>query len=119
VAARCWLIAPAALTFGIGAYFARSRRPAFYLLCGLSALFAGELSASLRTARVAAPALGRVRIAMLDGFIEEMDFRRTGARFILRVYSAEGLAKEQTPYRVRVSIRRAPPFEAGTFVRAD
>jgi competence protein ComEC len=75
-----WLVAPAALSFGIGACFARARRPAFYLLCGLSALFAGELSASLRTARVAAPALARVTIATLDGFIEEMDFRRAGAR---------------------------------------
>ncbi len=112
-----WLIAPAALSFGIGAYFAREHRFSFYLLCGLCALFAGELSASLRTARVAAPAFGRLKIATLDGFIEEMDFRRTGARFILRVHAAEGLAKEQTPYRVRVSIRRAPPFEAGTFVR--
>jgi len=109
-----WLIAPAALAFGIGAYFARAHRPAFYLLCGLSALFFGELSASLRTARVAAPVLGRMHITTLDGLIEEMDFRRTGARFILRVPAAEGLAKEQTPYRVRISIRRAPPFEAGT-----
>jgi competence protein ComEC len=31
--------------------------------------------------------------------------------------SNDGLAKEQTPYRVRLSMRRAPPFEAGTFVR--
>jgi competence protein ComEC len=45
-----------------------------------------------------------------------MDFRRTGARFILRVRTAEGLSPDQTPYRVRLSIRRAPPFEAGTFV---
>ncbi len=112
-----WLIAPAAISFAAAAYFARDRRPAFYLLCGLCALFAGELSASLRTARVAAPAIDRVKFATLEGFIEEMDFRRTGARFVLRVNSAEGLAQEQTPYRVRLSLRRAPPFEAGTFVR--
>ena len=112
-----WLIAPAAFSFGAAAYFARARRPAFYLLCGLSALFAGELSACLRTAQVGAPALDRVRIATLDGFIEEMDFRRTGARFILRVRSAEGLARDETPFRVRLSLRRAPPFDAGTFVR--
>ncbi len=112
-----WLIAPAAICFGAAAYLARDRRPLFYLLCGLCALFAGEFSASLRTARVAAPAIDKLRIATLAGFIEEMDFRRTGARFVLRVFSADGLAPEQTPYRVRLSLRRAPPFEAGTFVR--
>ncbi len=111
-----WYIAPAAALFGLLAYFARERRAVFYLLCGLCALFAGELSAALRTARVAAPVLDRMRIATVQGFIEEMDFRRTGARFILRVHSAEGLTPEQTPYRVLVSIRRAPPFEAGTYV---
>jgi competence protein ComEC len=45
-----------------------------------------------------------------------MDFRRNGARFLLRVHSAEGLAPEQTPFRVRLSMRRTPPFEAGTYV---
>jgi competence protein ComEC len=88
-----------------------------FFLCGLCAVFAGELSAALRTARVAAPVLDRVRIATLEGFIEEMDFRRNGARFILRPHSATGLSPEQTPFRVRLSIRRAPPFEAGTYVR--
>ena len=112
-----WLILPAAISFAAAAYFARDRRPAFYVLCGLCAVFAGELSASLRTARVAAPAIDRIRFATLEGFIEEMDFRRTGARFILRVHSAEGLAPGQTPFRARLSLRRAPPFEAGTFVR--
>jgi competence protein ComEC len=112
-----WLIAPAAIFFGAGACLARGHRLAFYVLCGLCALFAGELSASLRTARVAAPIIDRVRIAALEGFIEEMDFRRTGARFVLRVHSADGLAPEQTPFRVRLSLRRTPPFEAGTFVR--
>jgi competence protein ComEC len=91
--------------------------PSLFSLCGLCALFAGELSASLRTARVAAPIVDRTRIAILEGFIEEMDFRRSGARFVLRVHSAGELAPEQTPYRVRLSLRRAPPFEAGTFVR--
>jgi competence protein ComEC len=111
-----WFIAPAALTFALLAYLARANRIAFFLLCGLCALFAGELSAALRTARVAAPVIDKIHIATLEGFIEEMDFRRTGARFLLRVHSATGLAPDQTPVRVRLSTRRAPPFEAGTYV---
>jgi hypothetical protein len=67
-------------------------------------------------ADVAAPALDKIRIVTLEGFIEEMDFRRNGARFLLRVHSAEGLALEQTPFRVRLTMRRTPPFEAGTYV---
>ena len=111
-----WLVVPAAVSLGVLAYLARARRLAFFLLCGFCAVFAGELSAALRTARVAAPVLDKIRIVTLQGFIEEMDFRRNGARFLLRVHSAEGLAPEQTPFRVRLSMRRAPPFEAGTYV---
>ncbi len=112
-----WFIAPATLSFGVLAYLARANRIAFFLFCGLCALFAGELSAALRTARVAAPVIDKIRIATLEGTIEEMDFRRTGARFLLRVHSATGLSPNATPVRVRLSTRRAPPFEAGTFVR--
>jgi competence protein ComEC len=112
-----WLIASAAVLLGVLAYLARAKRLAFFFLCGLCAVFAGELSAALRTARVAAPVLDKIRIVTLEGFIEEMDFRRNGARFLLRVHSAAGLAPEQTPFRVRLSMRRAPPFEAGTYVR--
>jgi len=112
-----WLIAPAAVSLGVLAYLARAKRVAFFLLCGFCAVFAGELSAALRMAWVAAPVLDKIRIVTLQGFIEEMDFRRTGARFLLRVHSAEGLAPEQTPFRVRLSLRRTPPFEAGTYVR--
>jgi competence protein ComEC len=111
-----WFIAPATLSFGILAYLARANRAAFFLLCGLCALFAGEFSAAMRTARVAAPVIDKIRIATLQGFIEEMDYRRTGARFLLRVHSATGLSPDATPARVRLSIRRAPPFEAGTYV---
>jgi competence protein ComEC len=111
-----WLIAPAAVSLGVLAYFARANRVAFFFLCGFCAVFAGELSAALRTARVAAPVIAKIRIVTLEGFIEEMDFRRNGARFLLRVHSAEGLAPEQPPFRVRLTMRRTPPFEAGTYV---
>ncbi|MGB6177001.1 MAG: competence protein ComEC, partial [Methylocella sp.] len=98
-----WLIAPAAVSFGVLAYLARANRVAFFFLCGFCAVFAGELSAALRTARVAAPVLDKIRIVALQGFIEEMDFRRNGARFLLRVHSAEGLAHDETPFRVRLT----------------
>lgn len=112
-----WLLSPPTLLFGGLAWLARGRRLAFLMLCGFCAFFAGEFSAAWRTARVAAPIVDRVRIATLEGYIEQMDFRRAGARFILRVSSAAGLSPEETPYRVRLSMRRTPPFEAGAYVR--
>ena len=58
-----WFIAPATLSFGVLAYLARANRIAFFLFCGMCALFAGELSAALRTARVAAPVIDKIRLA--------------------------------------------------------
>lgn len=111
-----WVIAPVTAALAATAFVVRGRRLAFVALCGLCAVFAGELSAAWRTARVAAPVLDRVKIATVEGFIEQIDYRRNGARFILRVHSAAGLAPEATPFRVRLSMRRAPPFEAGAYV---
>jgi competence protein ComEC len=112
-----WLVVAAALGFGWAARRMRERRLVFFALCGLCAFFAGEATAAWRAGRVAAPVIGKVTIATIEGFVEQMDFRRRGARFILRVHAAEGLAPEATPFRVRLTTRRAPPFEAGTYVR--
>src|ERR1700730_1359798 len=58
-----WLIAAAAVALGVLAYLARANRVAFFLLCGFCAVFAGELSAALRTARVAGPRQDQDRYA--------------------------------------------------------
>jgi competence protein ComEC len=106
-----------AVTFALSAWFARAHRPLFVPLVALCAICAGLVSAGWRSARVAAPVLDHIRIVNLEGFIEEMDFRREGARFLLRLTSAEGMKPVEMPYRVRLTIRRTPPFEAGTYVR--
>ncbi len=98
---------------------ARQRLPAFRLAVALAAVAGGVVCGAARTALVAAPVLDRVRIVKLAGFVEEMDFRREGARFVLRVSSAEGLDAAHTPYRVRLTTRRAPGVEAGDFVTAQ
>ena len=92
-------------------------KPAAFRICVAFAAFLGGLSsAGLRSARVEAPVLDRIRVAKVTGFLEEVDHRREGARFILRVTSMEGLAPEATPYRVRLTTKRAMPEEAGTHV---
>ena len=94
----------------------RGRIGACRACIALAAIFAGFLSGGLRTARVAAPALDRIQILKVSGFVEQVDLRREGARFVLRLTHADGLTSEETPRRVRLTTRRAPPFEAGAHI---
>ena len=112
-----WFAGAGLVVFAAGAFILRQRPLAFALCIGGSALCLGFASAGWRSARVAAPVLTHLDIAEVEGYIEEMDFRRTGARFVLRPDKIAGLAADATPYRVRLTIRRTPPFEAGTYVR--
>ena len=70
----------------------------------------------LRTARVAAPVLDRVRIVKLQGFVEELDLRPVGARMIVAVENAGDMPAEIAPRRVRVTTRKTPDFAAGDYV---
>ncbi|MGA3302700.1 MAG: ComEC/Rec2 family competence protein [Methylovirgula sp.] len=105
------------LVSGAIAVLLRHRPLAFAISLAIFALFLGFASAGWRAQSVAAPVLTHVKIATIEGFIEEMDFRETGARFVLRPDSIDGLAGNETPYRVRLTIRRTPPFEAVTYVK--
>ena len=71
---------------------------------------------SLRTARVAAPALDRIRIVSLTGWVEEVDLRPVGARLVIAVSSADGMPADKVPRRVRVTTRKTPDVVAGDFV---
>ena len=111
-----WLTGSLAGAAALSAWFARRHFAVFALCVAIAALFAGLFSAGWRTARVAAPVLDRIRIATLTGYIEQVDLRREGARLVMRIDKAEGLAPEITPYRVRLTTRREPGLEAGSFV---
>ena len=94
----------------------RARPVAFRLALAGAAFFGGISAAGVRGARVDAPVLDRIRILKVTGFLEEIDHRREGARFVLRVTSAEGLAPDATPYRVRLTTKRAVTETAGMHV---
>ncbi|PWB81975.1 MAG: competence protein ComEC, partial [Methylocystaceae bacterium] len=94
----------------------RAHRRAFVVLLVLACLFGGFFSAVWRSARVDAPIVPRAGVGLLTGFVEELDLRRNGARFILRVASAEGLPNDVTPRRVRLTMRGDPKFAAGDFI---
>ncbi|WP_442754326.1 ComEC/Rec2 family competence protein [Methylocystis sp. JAN1] len=98
------------------AFLTRRHARAYALFLALAFVAAGFASAAWRAARVAAPILPRTGVGDLTGFVEEIDLRPTGARFILRVASAEGLPGDVVPARVRLTIRSEPGFEAGDFI---
>src|SRR5579863_847099 len=70
---------------------------------------------SLRTERVATPMLDRIRIVSLEGVVEELDPRLSGARFILRVTDA-GDWPAPVARRVRLTMRANAAFGAGDHV---
>jgi len=111
-----WLPALLTLLFGALAFATRSRRLPFVALVGACALCAGFLSMGLRTGRVGAPVLDLVRIVKLKGFIEEIDFRPAGARFVLRVEDSGDMPAGAAPRRVRLTTRKAPDVAAGDYV---
>jgi competence protein ComEC len=98
------------------AWICRTRPLALGIWVALAALFAGFLSMGLRTARVETPMLDHVRTVKLRGFVEEVDIRPSGGRFIVRVADAGKLPADLTPHRVRVTTHEAPNFIAGDYV---
>ena len=114
-------LAPPAVFLGLAALLAwLSRRSpvARGAWIGLAALSAGFLSMGLRTERVRGPMLDHIRIVTLRGFVEEVDFREVGARFVLGVTDAGDIPDSLSPRRVRLTMRKTPDFAAGDFVEA-
>ena len=111
-----WAIALLFSLSAAAAWLSRHRPWLFGLSLATAAIFAGMGSAGWRTMRIAAPVLDRVRIVTVVGHVEQVDLRREGARIVLRIDTAEGLAPEATPYRVRVTTKRDPGFEAGAYI---
>lgn len=111
-----WL--PALLAGGSAALAGRLRhnRAALMALTGLAAVAGGFGAAELRAARIGGPVLDRVRIVHLTGLVEEVDPRRTGGRFVLRVTGADAIESARRPLRVRLTTRRGDPIAAGDAV---
>jgi competence protein ComEC len=111
-----WLPTLLAVGLAILAQLARTRPLARGVALAALALTGGFLSMSLRTERVAAPVLDRIRIVDLTGWVEAVDLRPVGARMIIAVEGARGMPAEKVPRRVRVTTRKTPDVIAGDFV---
>ena len=98
------------------AWLLRARRALFAAAAMLAAVAAGFVAQGVRTWRVAAPVIARPMTMEITGFVEQVDLRRTGARFTLRLTSAQYLDTGSVPHRVRLTTNRAPDFEAGAHI---
>ncbi len=101
------------------AFMVRRHRRAHALFLLLAAIAGGYAAGAWRTARVAAPVLTRAGVGELTGFVEEIDLRRAGARFVLRVASAKGLPEDVVPTRVRLTTRGDACFRGRRFHCAE
>jgi competence protein ComEC len=137
---RFFLWLPVAAGAGVVLYFAADREPSawyvalltvmasglaallrqrpvlFAVAIGIATVAVGFLCATLRSYRLAAPVIEHAQVLKLTGTVEEMDLRRVGARFVLRLATAQGLRPDETPYRVRLTTRQTPQVEAGAFI---
>ena len=109
--------AAALVLLALAIAFASRRSPAARgAWLGVAALAAGFLSMGLRTGRVATPMLDHIRIVDLKGYVEEVDFREVGARFVLRIVDPGDMPTAISPRRVRLTVRKTPDLAAGDFV---
>ncbi|NWG90969.1 MAG: ComEC/Rec2 family competence protein, partial [Parvularculaceae bacterium] len=123
---RIGLWSPVMLGAGAAAYFLQRSEPAFWVAPLLTAaavgafriekarlaaaaaiLFAaGFAAAQFRTASVDAPSLSRpISFATIEGRLRAVDEAPKSRRLVIDVHSIDGIAKEATPRRVRVTWR--------------
>ncbi|MBB3808448.1 ComEC/Rec2 family competence protein [Pseudochelatococcus contaminans] len=81
-------------------------------------LFVGFTVASLRTHHVMQPALQRMVIAPISGFVRSVEERPQGPRAVVDVDSIGSLTADETPRRIRVTFRRGTRIDPGTMIEA-
>ncbi|MBA1157315.1 ComEC/Rec2 family competence protein [Microvirga mediterraneensis] len=102
--------------FSAAAIGFRRNLAVFSMMIALAALFAGFTAGVIRTRSVAAPALTRLVIAPVTGFIETIEEREGGKRLLLRVTGMKGVADAERPERVRVSVRSGEGMSPGQLI---
>ncbi len=94
----------------------RGRSTGFRIALGIAALMAGFSTATLKTVIIASPVLERTLVSRVTAYVETIDQRENGARLLLRPAEMQGVAKENMPQRIRVTLRMKPDFEAGATI---
>ncbi len=100
----------------VAAVIFRNNLLAFSVTIALAAFFAGFSAGAIRTRSVEAPALSRITITHVTGFIEAVEDRDGGKRLLLRVVSMRDIPETSRPRLVRVSVRNGEGLSAGQFI---
>jgi competence protein ComEC len=113
-----WWAGPALTAACLVAAIALRRRPvAFPVALAATAMAAGFATATLKTIQVAHPVLQHsARTVEIAGFIEVREERERTDRIVVRVHRIEGGRLNETPDRVRLSVRKGTAPSVGTFV---
>lgn len=111
-----WAPAGAFTVCAAAALALRPNVPTLSLMVALAALFAGFSAGVIRARSVTAPALTRIVITPVTGFIEAIEDRGEGKRLLLRVTEMKDLAEVERPRRVRVSVRKGEGLSPGQLV---
>ncbi|WP_262296922.1 ComEC/Rec2 family competence protein [Microvirga sesbaniae] len=82
-------------------------------LIAIAALFAGFSAGAIRMRSVAAPALSRIVVTPVTGFIESIEERPEGKRLLLHVVEMRNVPDAERPERIRVSVRRGIELSPG------
>ncbi|MBM6581449.1 ComEC/Rec2 family competence protein [Microvirga sp. BT689] len=94
----------------------RRNMPVLTALIAFAALFAGFSAGVIRARSVAAPALSRITITTIAGFIEAVEDREEGQRLLIRVAEMKDVAVTERPRLVRASVRNGAGLGAGQFI---
>ncbi|MBB3019957.1 competence protein ComEC [Microvirga lupini] len=94
----------------------RRHMTALVAMIVLSAVFAGFSAGVIRTRTVSAPAITRIIITTIAGFIEAVEEREQGQRLLIRIVEMKDVTPAERPRLVRVSIRAGAGLRAGEFV---
>lgn len=102
-----WLALLAAFVPLLGLGFSWKREPLFLLFLALAVVGTGFSAAKVRTLLVTAPVLEKeTKMIRVEGRIEHFDVLPNTFRVTLGEPRIEGIARAQTPKRVRVRLRR-------------
>ncbi len=94
----------------------RRNMPVLMAMIALAAVFAGFSAGVIRARSVAAPALSRITITSITGFVEAVEDREEGQRLLVRVTEMKDVAETERPRLVRVSVREGEGLAAGQFI---
>ena len=94
----------------------RARPVGLAIAIACAAVLFGFTAMVVRTVSVEAPILGRMGVAKLAGFVEEVEERQAGGRIVIRVVSLDKHDAAETPKRVRVTTRRLDGVAPGDYV---